>query len=612
MSNRRTQLPSRGGPPPTRFRGSRPVTSRRTSFADQSVVTVARSSRSSASSVVSRKDGSSGVVSLPLTLFEYGFPKAPPPLLKPTNRFPSGKASNFMNSEAGVQLRAMESEYTSVFSQFVNRSVRLAGTRLLILGSGASRVVTKYLVRGVSSVTFVDTSEDALSTLASHIASTGLEARVQTEYVCQDAWSYLREYDDEPYDTVVATKCVGLILAHAPSRDEAGLMDLVTDVLAPDGSFFTDHHVAFADPPDSGKLVKDLAGQHFDLATICGRYDADKCYSWVGMSSDMLKPVTSYQIHESPSMVQCWEMFHFRLETPQPPSRSVKLLPPRLVAPAGLTLPPTSGFDKVADAMIPLNNKGVKRIPTASDLAKHDISLTRLKLDGVAGVIQLEDSVGVFVSPSRTFAFELNRVVTPGLTLAAEVVGASNHKSSVFITGVISVGSAAADPLDYKALEPLVPFLQTLSPSGVLPSTPDLVRLVRGDMLEMVDAGGRAIQFPVDGLQVTTNGRAGVFIKPPNLTTVDATNADVDKLFSRASSALGFKVPFTPVHAKGDGVWEFAHAANSTAWIPVRRREDKTRSDTLGAVIHTFSAYQASMTHATGSTVEQMIKILTA
>lgn len=457
----------------------------------------------------------------------------------------------------------------------------------------------------------MDTSPKALDALESHILTTGLEARVNVEYVCQDAWDFLREYDDVPYDNVIATKCVGLILASGPSRKEEALFDLVSDVLAPDGSFFTDHHLAFSAVKHSGLPIRDLAGEHYNLATIAGRYADDLAYSWAGMTSDTLKYVASYSLHETPSMVQCWQMFHFRMDLPPPPVTPVKLLPARLTAPATIPVPaPTGVFDKVADAMIPLNNKGVKRIPTASDLSKHLVSQARLKLDGRPGVLQLQDSIAVFVSPSQTFAFELNRQVTPGLTLAAELVEASSGGSSLFVTGVIAVDDSPADPLDYVALAPLVPFLESLGPCGIMPSTPELVRLVRGDMLEMNGPSNRLVRYPVDGLQVTTNGRSGVFMKPPSLTTIDSTPEDIAKLLDRAGRAIVSHVLFEAEPARSPGVWEYALSPTGRVWVPVRHRPDKTKSDTLGAVIHTLSAHRAGVLHKTGTTVEQMVRIL--
>nr|QVU39972.1 Methyl Transferase [Magnaporthe oryzae polymycovirus 2] len=512
-----------------------------------------------------------------------------------------------MNSDAGIHLRSMEAEYVSTFYQFLSRSVRLAGTRVLVLGSGSSKALTRLLSRGVSSAVFVDTSEDALADLDRSVQAVGLHARVEVEYVCEDAWTFLEGCDDNSFDVVIATKCVGLVLSGPGQRDEARLLDLVTDVLDVDGSFFTDHQVAFSDPALSLQRVADVAGEHYDLATICGRYADDVCYSWTGMANDNLKCVASYITHRSASMVQCWEMFHFRVPTAPVPTRPVRVTPSRGAMPAGFVAKQSDVFDRVADAMVPVNNKGVKRIPGHDDIGAYDIAATRLKLDGVPGVLQLSGPVGVFVSPTVMYALTLGRNVSPPLTLSAETVWDQHGVATAFVTGTIRIGTAAADPLDYAALRPLLPTLSQLSGVGIAVNHPDLVRSVTGSVLTLTGANGVSRSFPVDGVQVTVAGRDGVFIKPQGANTVDATSADIKRLIVRASDALGLPDPVVTL-APDSGVWEYRSSAALNLWVPARPRRDKTKSDTLGAVIHTLAAAHASASIGLETTVEGVLR----
>jgi SAM-dependent methyltransferase len=559
------------------------------------VSNLALSSRST--TTVARKFSSpDGVdVVLPYTLFEFGFPdhrKLKP--LPDRPQFTDEAGTRFMSSDAGSQLRVLERQYNAVLRQYVTRSVRLSGARILILGSGSSREIVPLLNRGVASAVFVDTSQAALDTLEANLAAAGVLAHLDAEFVCMDAWSFLCLDDSPEYDLVMAIKCLGMVFAVDPSvRHARSLLELCADVVREDGSVILDHHLAFSSGPHGTKIVDVCPPEHYGLATIGGRYSSDVCYS-ASVAPPSFDLVATFAPARSAHLVQSWQVFHYRSLVKASTSLGTVVSAHRPCVPKEFVAPPPQEYDPVVDAMIPVNSRGVKRVPTFGDLASHPVQTSLVKYDGVPGVLILDGPDAVFFSSGTRFAFALCAEVTPCLTLMAELTPASNMTSVVIVTGVISVGVARADPLNYEALRPLIPTLEALAPSGVVPTLSEHVRLLGGNSVVFPSVRGTVLKVPVDGLQLVTDGRAGVFVKPAELATVDSTAADILPLLQFAYDSLGMSSLPTVAPATRQGVLEYHRVLGTALWRPGRPRPDKRKSDTPGATMHTvLSSHRA-------------------
>nr|QHG11068.1 methyl transferase [Plasmopara viticola lesion associated polymycovirus 1] len=558
-------------------------------------VSVARSSRSGASSVIGDESGVIGSVSLPLTLFEYGFSSAGPPELDVTGVFSDERGTEFLNSPAGIHLRALEREQTRLIHQYIRRSVRLAGARVLVLGSGSSKSTASLLNRGVLSATFVDTSAPALAALRNNIVETGVDAAVEVEYVCDDAWEYLKGLDTEQFDLIIALKCVGLILSSGPDRTTHEMLDMVSDCLAPDGSFITNHHAAFSTPEWEGKpIATGMDSAMFDLATVGGRYDNDIGYTW-DISHPDLDGVARFSSPFADHQVQVWHVFHFRARHPADgPKLGVPHRLHKTRAPAQQYVPPPGEFDEVSDAMIPVNNRGIKRIPTAADAGSFDIMQARPKFDGHPALLVLKGTTAVAISPTRKFAMPLSYNVTPPLITMCEVVSPNEGGVVLAVTGVVRIGNDPTDPNDMMALQSVAAVLGLLGPSGIFPSLPGLMTQLDGDTVKLPGSAGRSLTLPVDGINVVTNGKAGVFLKSAAGHTIDATATDIGPILMTSCAAIGLPEAHSHVPATGDGVWEYSRDIATDVWKPIRKRTDKTFSDTPGAAMHTVIASLAS------------------
>nr|UXC94314.1 methyl transferase len=605
-------------PPQTWFaaarRGSAGATSRKPGSDSSFITTVARSSRSDSTSVSGARGGLTHRVTLPLTLFEYGFARTASAVLTVNDRFQNQDEVDFLNSPAGRQLRDLEHEYGRTLRQYISRSVPLAGSRILVLGCGAPASLLPILERGVAEATFVDTSRLALDKLSSAVEARGTRASLAADYVQQDAWEYLQDNEEAEFDFVLATKCVGLILAHGPGRTAQGLFDLVVDVLAPGGSFITDHHAAFAGRRAAARPISvGLNDVDYTLATVAGRYAADVGYSWHVTHPDASLVARFCPRRMGPSRVQEWHIFHFRVvhaDGPRPASPISARRPP---APTPFPLPPLQDFDPVRDAMVPVNHKGNKRIPAPEDLHSFDIARTRPKVDGVPGILVIDGRAAAFMSSTRSTAHALNCDISPPLVLTAELVATREHDALIVCTGLMVVGQTRCDPNDDVAFRSVSRVLDKLGPVGIIASGPDLMRSLRGDALALTAPNGRAVTVPVDGVTPIVNGRYGTFLKVASSHTVDSTPAEVDDLLHFGYTALGYETS-PPVDRPPDAdpklVYEYSLTDAGSRWTPVRRRDDKTRSDTPGAVVHTVCAALASSVLGVQGTVQEMVGMM--
>uniref|UniRef100_A0AAU7YCF4 Methyltransferase n=1 Tax=Exserohilum turcicum polymycovirus 1 TaxID=3229045 RepID=A0AAU7YCF4_9VIRU len=572
-------------------------------------VSVAKSSRSGASSVSGDRTGRADSVVLPLTLYEYGFDASTAPILSQTEVFSDPRGVDFLNSPAGRQLRTLERQYASTVTQYLNRSVRMAGRRVLVLGSGSAKSTASILKRGVQSATFVDVSEAALRRLQENVIAIGADATVEVEYVCEDAWTFLESLEGEEYDLILALKCVGLILASGPGRDTPGMLDMVADALNPDGSFITDHHAAFSTPEWAGRpIAVGMEPALYDTATIGGRYAADVGYSWDISHAD-LDNVLRFSTPAAPHDVQVWHVFHFRARHPaDEPVMGATITARQQRAPATITAPPHGEFDPVVDAMIPVNNRGVKRCPVPADIGSYDISRARPKFDGHPALLVLDGNTALVLSPTRSFMIGLAVTVSPKMILAAEIVEAVQGGVVVVATGLIDIGGQSADPNDLTALESVGRVLEALLPHGILISLPPLLRQLRGDAVVLPGPNGRDVTLPVDGVNVVSGGVSGCFFKTDRGHTIDAKPEDLPAALAVAKDALLLPDRFFVAPAPPGVVSEFSLDFADMTWKPIRLRPDKTFSDNPGAVIHTVVASLGSNNLRLTGTIEDLAK----
>jgi len=514
-----------------------------------------------------------------------------------------------MASEDGKRLRASNSRYTRDTRHFISRSIRLAGSSALILGCGSSRSIIPLLQRGVRTAVFVDTSQPALDAMRANLEDQGVLATVEAYFVCEDAWTYVEGDDAPAYDFIIASKCLGLVFATDPmGRDAYGLLSLCASVLREDGSVFLDHHAAFRGFAP-GTRVCDVAGQYYDLATIAGRYSDDVCYN-ASVSHPEFSQVGSivpeYVSHE----VQVWEMIHYRLRrrTPVPSLQVVSSR--RAVVPVPFAMPPMLDFDETADKMYPVNAHGVKRIPTTDDHAGHPISTGLPKFDGYHGVLVLSGPNALFLSGRYRFTRRLPFAVEPKVLCVAELVPTSVATCVLVVVGLVSVGDAVADPLSLEALSSVAPALEQLAPAGIFPTSPDYLRSIKGDVVEVLDKRGQAVRMPVDGVQVTTCGRAGNFIKPVKFCTVDARPPEVLDLLVGAYAATPSKEMPEVDTQEGDGVYEYAREPGTHLWRRGRRRPDKAYSDKPAHVVHTWLASRYGEEQRLGEDVGSLVDLV--
>ncbi|QDB74987.1 MAG: putative methyltransferase, partial [Phaeoacremonium minimum tetramycovirus 1] len=464
-------------------------------------VSVALSSRSRTSVMRTFKTANSTSVDLPYTLFEFGFPSGPLPPLDDNPQFSDPAGIAFMSSEAGDQLRRAEHFYAVTTRQFITRSVRLASAHLLVIGSGSSREMIPIVSRGVASVTFVDLSQHALDRLQRNMHEQGLTAVCEMEFVCADAWDFLGAAADSAYDVCMATKCIGAILS-APGRTVSDFFQLVEGVLGPDGSFFGDHHMAFSDPSIAGATIGSVCDPAlYDLATIAGRYAHDVCFSLADCHS-LLQQVGTFTSDRATHHVQSWQFFHYRMPAVRPVDHRPVLAEYRHPFPATFDDPENNDvLDQAVEAMMPLNAKGVKRVPTPSDVGAFPIEDVRLKFDGAPGILTVDGNVGLFLSPMTSFVVPLSRNISPILTLTAEIVTPADGRACIVVTGLAAIGETPTDPLDGAALSHVAPVVDKLAPDGIICSTPMMVRSLVGDTVKLSGPAGRVLFLPVDGIQ---------------------------------------------------------------------------------------------------------------
>uniref|UniRef100_A0AB74UL83 Mythl transferase n=1 Tax=Phyllosticta capitalensis polymycovirus 1 TaxID=3367395 RepID=A0AB74UL83_9VIRU len=551
-------------------------------------------------------------VVLPFTLFEYGFPGAPVDTPLPDDsQFTDAAGGAFMRSEAGKQLRRNEWEYARMTRQFMVRSAQFAGARVCFLGCGASKEMLSLLRRGVESAVMVDVSEPALARLERSIDEAGLSAQVEVEYVKMDAGEFVASVEEPEFDIVVATKCMGLVLATTRACGNfVDFSDLVADTLRDGGSFFVDHHVAFSCFAEDVRVVDVCPPNLVSLATIGGRYADDVCYN-ASLAHSEFSTVASICSAQSEHNVQTWQFFHHRLSPERKQSKLQRIGPNRSVAPVPFTAVRASEFDSSADVMFPVNARGIKRIPDVRDVRAHRITDTFVKYDGVPGVLMMEGNDMVFMSSIFRFARELSREVSVPMVLTAELVQPTPQSMVLVATGVININGVQADPLDFSALAGLVPVLNLLAPDGIVATLPEHVRLLDGDEVVFESARGRQVRLPVDGVQLTIGGRNGVFVKPAPFCTIDAVPAEAAGVIEGAYLAANVQDTPSIVGAVGTGAWEFVRTPGTHEWTRGRRRNDKTFSDGLGSAAHTVAMSLQVQDLGMATTCQQVLERMT-
>uniref|UniRef100_A0AB74UMB1 Mythl transferase n=1 Tax=Phyllosticta capitalensis polymycovirus 2 TaxID=3367396 RepID=A0AB74UMB1_9VIRU len=588
----RRRLPVRPprSPELTRTRRSSLTPSSSVSNAGEPVLNYALSTTNRSGSGFTAAGRAGQRVSLPFTLFEFGFPVKPSSSrLTESSQFTDDGGSSFMATEAGAILRANDTLYMKFFRNFMFRSSRLSGSSMLVLGCGSSKTMIPAFRRGLSSLVLVDTSEAALARMYDNLWEAGVITSTPVEFVCMDAWEYLMSLEEERFDIVVATKCLGLIFAQDPdNRDAYRLLDALEDVVNPDGSVYIDQHSAFAGHRHGQRISDVVPKQHYDLATIGGRYKDDVCYT-VDVQHPSFYRVGHLSSAGAQTGYQVWNMVNFRRASPPPPPPVITGAKAGVTVPREFATPAMLPFDHTADKMIPVNAKGVKRVPTPGDIRGHNASDLLVKYDRTPGVLIVEDSTAVFVSPLYRFQRQLPVKVSVPIVTVAELVSTSPSTSVIIVVGLISVGDTFLDPLSHEALLGQANLLEKLAPSGIIPTLNMHARLMVGNEVQLPLRRGGVMKLPVDGVQIQSSQRAGVFIKPVELNTVDALPSEIVNLLAAGNEALGGTATFRVDHTgeRPGTVCEYYRVEGTDLWRCGKLRPDKQASDKPGSVAHT-------------------------
>nr|QHG11069.1 methyl transferase [Plasmopara viticola lesion associated polymycovirus 2] len=587
-----------------------PAFQRRTSEVSSSGGSLAYSYRSRSSALSSSDNISSQKVLLPYPLFEFGYFS---PLitadLPGDTQFENDAGHEFMASPAGTVLRHDQGAYARMTRELLFRAVRITGASIVILGSGASREMIPLLRRGPRAVTFVDTDIKALERLQRLIDENGLAASSDFEFVNQDAWDYLLDIPEESIDVILATKCLGQVLI-GDDRTFTGFLDRSLPLLSPDGHILCDHHVRYATKPQGEPIIKHTPKKLYDLATIGGRYDMDVCYSCDTDHPDFSLTSTFFSSTAS-HMVQVWEMFLYRARNITPlPSRGV-ISTTKLAQPATIDIGPPMQFDATADQLIPINARGVKRIPATDDINVHSISTALPKFDGFPGILLLDGPYATFISPRRRWTINTGFDVAPRLSFVAELVSTGPPGTTVgviVITGVTNVGDAPADPLDYSSLSPLRSVLSPLASVGILITSPDMMRYIVGDSVVIPSDGRPDLSLPIDGFHVLVNGRSGVFFKPSSFHSLDLAPSSALDVIRGAYSAMGYDAEPSIDHGRFSTkpVVEYSRDDGTDLWRAFRSRPDKKKPDGPGAVVHSIACSKNAEVHTKARTVEEL------
>ncbi|UOK20167.1 hypothetical protein [Diplodia seriata polymycovirus 1] len=610
-TSRKTPAPARSAAPAKRTSPTSPDTERQSTTG---VSHLALSVRSKTTVGKEFRATQGDRVRLPFNIFEFGFPKKPHGNQLPLRKqFRDKAGEEFMGSEAGAQLRALERKYSAVMRTYINRSARVTGSRLLVLGSGSSRGMIPILRRLPASAVFVDTNPDALTTLEDNLASVGLLGPIDASFVNQDAWEYLAGVEVGSFDLILATKCMGLVYAVNPKeRFPDAFFAMASRALAEDGSVITDEHVAFTTQEHGTPVPSVVSPQDWALATIAGRYASDVCYTaqTTCTSLDLVAKLTFDSVDHG---VQEWAAYHYRLrKVPRPSQSVVRTGMPS--PPKAFRRPALLEFDEAADARIPVNAKGVKRAPMPSDLCAHDLSRAMPKFDGHPGVVVIKRGTALFLGSRYRFVRELPIDVAMGVELVGELVFVGPEKAVVVITGLLAVGDARADPLSLDALNQVRPLVSAMGPAGFMLNSPDLLRGLSFDRVHLSSTWENGVGLPVDGVHVELAGRNGVFFKNAAENTIDATAADVEGLLAEAYSILRLPPPSLALltRAEDGGVWEFTRDTRGHSWMPVRPRPDKRNSDKVGSVVATVNssvkAQELNLLQSTASLVRSILR----
>nr|CAA45724.1 unnamed protein product [Melampsora lini] len=572
--------------------------------------------RSSDSKTVrSAKDGQSLKMDVPYPIFEFDFPVkiAHNNKLPVDSQFSDPIVDAFMCSEPGQTLRRNERIYNATLRQFIYRNSRITGVNLLFVGSGASKEIMSILRRMPQSVTFLDISSAALNRLRVAIDASGLSAPIDISYVASDATEWLHTTGQEKvFDVVIATKCIGQIMRR-PGTSYEYLMLGISNVLKPNGYVYADHHDALISAPENTPIGSCVSPSDYDVATICGRYADDRAYYCFTPVPDFTI-VAAFTAKTTPTRVQQWTSFCIRY---LPSVRADQSLYMANTAynpkPRGFPRPPALAYDEIAELLIPVNSRGVKRIPTPDDKLRYKLNAVFPKFDGTPGILLMHGNAAVFVSGTYRFEIAISYSVDTNLSMACELVESLEGLFYVVVTGIVEIGDNTTDPLDANTLRAVLPLLSPYAENGILVNTPDLVRNIRGDQVVLTDYRGSTMRLPVDGLHVAIDGKNGTFIKSLPFCTVDAAASEIKELLASAYKAADgvYNVPVVSGEVEGEDIWEYARAPSTDNWYPVRKRIDKRYSDPLGSVIHTVASSYAAGRLGAESTVEQLRQIIT-
>nr|QKK35419.1 hypothetical protein [Erysiphe necator associated polymycovirus 5] len=573
-------------------------------------VTLARSSRTGASSTDASKSSLGKRVLLPLALYEYNFPTRTAKQLSTSELFKDPRSVRFLNSPAGQQLRKLNGEYNRMWMQYLLRNSPLAGKTILVLGCGASRSLAKILNRGVLTAVLVDSNALALEEMRHKLDSAGVTARVDVQYVKSDAWDYISLNDEPRFDVVIATKCVGQILASGEGRTATELMSRVEEVLNPDGEFFSDQHDMMAEEKMIGKRLSTLPeGPMKELATVGGRYTTEVGYTWFGDRNSM-PLIGAFRPHTTVNGNQQWTFVHFRRPHVDGPRLNGVLSTRRPRVVSALPAFPWHDFNVIADNMIPVNHKGNKRILNPVDENSFDPQHARPKFDGMPAVMIAEGTTAAVMSARQSIAVPLPVSIEPALIMTCEVVEPLEGGTVIVANGVISIGDIDADPNDAVAYDSVLPVLDRLHTCGIIPVPQNSLATLSNDTVELPSNGGRKLHLPVDGISPRINGSYGSFIKPGKGHTIDLRVSDKHRIVDAARMCLRpDPVVLDPV-TDLDAVWEFSPSEDLLTWRPVRPRPDKQRSDKPGACIHSTLAALMAYRMGLNSTVQQAASIL--
>lgn len=520
----------------------------------------------------------------------------------------------YIKSNEGKRLVAEDKIYTKrTFDQlFLEGALR--GKRILLLGSGSSKMLRRLFDAEPARLVCVDTDPRAIETVKRMVLVYGVSHLVDA--VCHDATDF-SFFQGNEFDTIVSIKSMGCMFKGGSEKNFVELMKGYSSLLKPDGTMVIDNQTISEKQATYEGNISGIKGLDYNAATICGRYD-DSLY-WIGnpaLPQDTgLELIFNWNPVPANSDVQNWTQFWFK-KTPEPIlghlTTTTKYTRPIL----GELLPRIEDFmGTPLPTGIPQEAKGSKIWMTQHLTRRLAARLIYPKFDGITGSLYLEGSVAQLATSLGTTHVRVSCKVKTPLHFLCEVVPvkiAQGKRSVAIITGLLSCSGVVNENVhDLEVLNKFAPYAKVLSKSGILITSPYLLQNLKRNSIRLALQMGDInsfVELPVDGLNVPLAGVYGNFLKPSNMATMDIIHSQLDQLPEELG--LAANADFTPWFDKhewaedeeNDQVWEYASDNGGRNWCPTRKRDDKQKTASFVRAMRDFMGCAAGYEYAPHAT----------